>query len=93
MSRSYKKTPGWKDHNKDVKAIANRKARRFWHWEKTPSGGGYKRLTEQWNICDWNCRYYSESEVDRKIEENKKIYKNRGWENHRITPKYKYFMK
>lgn len=93
MSRSYKKTPGWKDHGGYAKTLANRKARRFWHWEEVSNGSSYKRLTEQWSICDWNCRYYSESEVDNNIAETKKIYKELGWVNHRITPKYKYYMK
>ena len=92
MSRSYKKAPGWKDYNKDAKTLANRKARRLWNWD-IPSGGSYKKLTERWDICDWNFRYYSEGEVDRTIEDNKKFQEKHGWVGHRITPKYKYFMK
>lgn len=90
MSRSYKKTPGWKDHNKDVKAIANRKARRPWHWDIS-SGMAYKKLTDRWSICDWNCRYYSEAEVDRAIEDRKRSTGYRFF--YTVTPKYKYFMK
>lgn len=89
MSRSRKKYPGWKDHNQDMKKIANRKARKRRHWD-IASGSAYKKLTEKWDICDWNNRYYSEGEVDRSIDEYKRRYAARGF---RVTPKYKYYMK
>lgn len=90
MSRSYKKHPGWKDHSKGAKTLANRKARRPWHWD-IPSGACYKKLTERWDICDWNFRYYSEGEINRALEKDKKeaVRYSRRY----ITPKYKYFMK
>lgn len=90
MSRSRKKHPGWKDHNQDMKKIANRKARRVWHWD-IASGSAYKKLTDRWNICDWNFRYYSEGEVDRAIEKDKRWRTVRGYGG--ITPKYKYYLK
>ena len=92
MSRSYKKHPGWKDCNKGTKTLANRKARRPWHWDIS-NGMAYKKLTERWNICDWNFRYYSKAEVDREVERHVKEYALNNWRSFRVTPKYKYFMK
>ena len=105
MSRSYKKRPGWKDHAAEMKVIANRKARRPWHWDIS-SGMAYKKLTDRWNICDWNFRYYSDGEVTRAIQDSMKQHlkwtSDNGddreyWTAQKlkkfITPRYRYYMK
>lgn len=54
MSRSYKKQPYIKDHNRGQKKLANRKVR------NTPdisNGSYYKRVYQQWNICDYKWRW------------------------------------
>lgn len=51
MSRSFKKTPIIKDHNKGEKKNANHKVRRT---KDVPNGGSYKKFYPQWDICDWS---------------------------------------
>ncbi len=51
MSRSYKKIPCCKDHNKGMKKYANRYVRR--NFLVVPSGTAYKKLFCSWNICDY----------------------------------------
>ena len=53
MSRSCKHTPRCGEpKGKNAKRIANRKVRRTKHGE-IPPFGGYKKVYEQWNICDF----------------------------------------
>jgi hypothetical protein len=59
MSRSFRDFPGWSDNNKGKKAakrFANKKVR---NTKGISNGGCYKKLYEQWNICDYNGRWYS----------------------------------
>jgi hypothetical protein len=51
MSRSRKKHPVRKDHNKGMKRIANRIIRRTLD---IPNGKAYRKVFESWNISDWN---------------------------------------
>lgn len=55
MSRSYKKSPVVKDHNKGAKKIANRRVRAKLKQNPDAIGqnGKYKKAYEQWNIHDW----------------------------------------
>jgi predicted carbohydrate-binding protein with CBM5 and CBM33 domain len=57
MSRSYRKTPIYKDSMKGAKREANKAVRRA---AVVPDGGGYKRIYEQWDICDWKLKYFGE---------------------------------
>lgn len=50
MSRSYKKHLWTKDHNSGAKRTANRKVR---HSKDIADGGSYRKIYEQYNICDW----------------------------------------
>ena len=67
MSRSYKKNPGWSDRSrngtKKDKRYANRKVRNS--DLEFSKGSTYKKLSERWEIRDWNFRYYSRDEVIR----------------------------
>lgn len=51
MSRSYKKVPCCKDHNRGMKKYANRYVRR--NYLIVPSGKAYKKLFCSYNICDY----------------------------------------
>jgi hypothetical protein len=54
MSRSYKKYPIVKDHNKGAKQLANKKVRRFLkNFELLIKGTWYKRIFNQYDITDW----------------------------------------
>lgn len=52
MSRSYKHYPCVKDKScsRSGKKFANRSIRRM---KNVPNGGGYKKLKESYDICDW----------------------------------------
>jgi len=84
MSRSYKRFPGVKDHSKSSKICANRKVR---HAEEVGDGGNYKHYFEQWDICDYNCRWYSRPEVIDWYE--KSVEEGRVW----MPKPYKLWMK
>jgi hypothetical protein len=62
LSRSIKHNPGYSDnghgHNFHKK-YANRKVR---HTKIVGNFGKYKKLYEQWNIRDYNFRWYSQKE-------------------------------
>ncbi len=51
MSRSYKKIPCCKDHNKGMKKCANRYVRR--NYLIVTSGKAYKKLFCSYDICDY----------------------------------------
>ncbi len=55
MSRSYKRVPCCKDHNKGAKQYANRYVRR--KYLEVPSGKAYKKLFSSWDICDYKFLY------------------------------------
>jgi hypothetical protein len=60
MAKSYKRHPGFSDHNQGKKWAKNQANRKVRHYTKGLSNGGnYKKLYEQWNICDYNSRHYS----------------------------------
>jgi hypothetical protein len=65
MARSFKKNPGVKDgdNGKFGKKCANRRVRHYKLW--LPNGSTFKRLFEQWDIHDYNFRYFSKSETIR----------------------------
>lgn len=55
MSRSYRKQPVWKDHNRGMKTMANRKVRRALNRDidlELPNSL-YKRYFCQYDICDY----------------------------------------
>lgn len=54
MSRSFKKTPYAGDRKTPGKKIANRKVRRLLNRNlDLAKGSSYKKLYEQWDICDF----------------------------------------
>ena len=57
MSRSFKKTPCFKDQNTFAKQQANVTVRRR-PLENVQSGGWYKKLSERWDICDWKTMFW-----------------------------------
>jgi len=50
MSRSYKKNPVVKDNDRTSKRLANRAVRNRCGLS---NGGCYKKVFNQYNICDW----------------------------------------
>ena len=57
MSRSYKHTPRCGDRKgKYSKRRANRIVRRVGIEDSFPPYGGYKKLFESWNICDYEIK-------------------------------------
>ena len=67
VSRSYKHTPRCGDRKgKYSKRYANRKVRRVRIEDSFPQYGGYKKMFESWNICDYEIkaktfeRYYAD---------------------------------
>ena len=56
MSRSFKHVGGYKDHNKSMKELENRRYRRR-SLELTDIP--YKKYTDSYNICDWKCIDYN----------------------------------
>lgn len=75
MSRSYKKTPGWKDCDTWAKRQANKKVRKRWDID---DGGAYRKVYDRYNICDWKCLLFENSDL-RRIEEiyGEQVY--RAW--------------
>jgi hypothetical protein len=61
MSRSKKKTPGWKDQCTWAKIYANRRLRRILIDLENPENNinlthkSYKKFSCRWLICDWRC--------------------------------------
>lgn len=55
MSRSYRKQPIWKDHNKGIKECANRKVRRALkrNLELRLPHSLYKKFFCSYDICDY----------------------------------------
>jgi len=71
MSRSYKRFPGFADREggtakRYIKRCANRKVRKTY---VVGNGGSYKKHFEQWDIEDYNFRFYSKNDVKKDIEE------------------------
>ena len=69
MSRSFKKTPGFCDRSPYNKNQANRRARKNW---AIANGGAYRKVFEQWNICDFKFLFFNKKEID-------KYYNNKPW--------------
>jgi len=75
MSRSYKKHPGFSDNDKSKKwnkRQANKRVRR--HQKELDSGCNYKRLYQQWDICDHNFRVFSRNELKEITDRPYKLY-------------------
>lgn len=68
MSRSFKKTPGFKDCDKFGKKYANRVIRQF--KGNIPSGGFFKKLFDKYYICDWSWLFFSTKKINEFYEEN-----------------------
>lgn len=63
MSKTWKRHGGWKDGSHEAKKSAARTFRaRTKDIESIPNGGFYKRFTNSWDICDWNCTLTIEQE-------------------------------
>ena len=61
MSRSYKKHTRVKQQtSKNMKKYANKKVRKT---KNIPSGGAYKKVFEQYDICDWNWYWSKEKAI------------------------------
>ena len=83
MSRSYRKSPRIKDHNKGVKRLANKKIRRV--NRLTPlKGGNYKKMYPTWDICDYNYYWSIEEAKDSWYEEESEHYKGYAWRHERF---------
>ena len=98
MSRSFKKTPVVKDHNKGEKRNANKKVKNMLkrNPEAIGQNGGFKKAYEQWEISDfssmvseesWRKHYYeclnSGKESDRKYASKYTIEEwMQIWEKH-----------
>lgn len=63
MSRSKRKTPGWKDRNTFMKNYANRRIRRKPIDYDMSSGGNYRKETSPWDISDWKFLLYTDDQV------------------------------
>ena len=63
MSRSFKKTLGWKDRNPYMKNYANRVVRRMSTDEEAPQYKTYRRINNPWDICDYKFLYYNKRQV------------------------------
>lgn len=75
MSRSYKRFPTVKDHNRGQKRLANKKLRRNKNKYTLMQNGEYKKHYEQWNICDWNWYWSKQEAIDSWYEEESPHYK------------------
>ena len=73
MSRSYKKSPVFKDCGHEEKKFANRKVRRYKN--ELSNGNAYRKLYPQWDICDWLFRE-TKSELISGVESDKKRHVN-----------------
>lgn len=73
MARSYRKNPVWKDHNKGMKQIANRKVRRALrrNHEISLSHKSYRKYFSSYDICDYcslidrDFKKYYQKQIDR----------------------------
>ncbi|MCM1217324.1 MAG: hypothetical protein NC548_22740 [Lachnospiraceae bacterium] len=77
MSRSYRKQPVWKDHNKGMKEIANRKVRRALNQDmdlRLPHKD-YKKYFCSYDICDY--RSLVEPDFERYYQEEIKLWQKR----------------
>lgn len=63
MSRSKRKTPGWKDRSPFMKNIANRRIRRKSIDYDMANGSNYKKETCSWDISDWKFLLYTDEDV------------------------------
>lgn len=83
MSRSYKRFYVTKDHNKGQKQLANRKLRRT--DKLLPlKGGEYKKISEQWDICDYCWIWTKEEAIASWYEEEAEHYKGMAWRHSRF---------
>lgn len=90
MSRSYRKQPVWKDHNRGMKTIANRKVRRALNRNidfELPNSL-YKRYFCQYDICDY-CSLVSRS-FEQFYQIAIKRWKERKWDQSYPTRKEVY---
>lgn len=65
MSHSYKKNPGFHDgegskYPKFAKRFANRKVR---HYKDLPNGNAYRKVSDSWDIHDYNFRYWHRNDL------------------------------
>lgn len=68
MSRSYKSIPVFKENTKDMKKIANHRFRRFLKlYELFPKGNLFKKVFNQYDICDWKTYPSSKEQQDKAI--------------------------
>ena len=78
MSRSYKKVPCVKDNQKAERKFANRKVRKF--IGEIANGSAYKKLCDQYDICDWIVTYYYKAYVkDKEAEEKSLLNGGQKW--------------
>lgn len=85
MSRSYKKTPGFKDSNRWFKRYANKIVRRA---KDVPDGKAYRKFGDSYAICDYCSMFYNgKAEVIRYYERD--VIEFAGYYQHtkqRIAP-------
>ena len=86
MSKSYKKTPVYKDRNPGGKKRAARKVRRS---KNVPKGKGYKKISDSWDISDYRFYdnlgdwiYYEERRLGRTLTEKETKETKVEWEKY-----------
>lgn len=75
MSRSRKKSPWIKDHNKGQKRIANKILRQDKNFDI--SGSAYKKKYDSWNICDYRWLWTREEAIEEWYAEEAPHYEGR----------------
>lgn len=65
MSRSYRK-PWYKDRNPFMKRYANSVIRKT---KNVPDGGAYRKMTDQYSICDYRFSAWPKSRYARNVED------------------------
>lgn len=74
MSRSYKKTPGFTDQQRNsstskvLKRLSNKRVRQFDVEDHLPNGKAYRKFLDPWDICDWKLLYFSDKELEDDIQ-------------------------
>lgn len=90
MSRSYKKTPGWKGTSSFGKRQANKRVRRT---KDVPNGRSFKKLYCSYDICDWADLYFSKQEILREAGDCVHRWTLQGFPLRRGIPIYRFYRK
>lgn len=91
MSHSRKKTPGFCDSNSWAKNYANRCLRR--HKGEVGNGGWFKKMYEQYDICDWTDLYFYHSPIEKWVADDLEFQKKVNPLLHKSSYRYRLYMK